>query len=100
MNDDRGYSGWRYSSYCRLSHSGMVHNHPHYDTLPVHPSPKRLESLTGYLTRLGEANGITSVDALVSMCFPHQSRRVAREQTDFPPLSLVSLASATACPES
>ena len=79
--------------------SGLVRNLVYYDALPIHPSPKRLESLTSYLTRLCEANGITSVDALVSMCFAHQSRRVAREQTDFPPLSLVSLASTTACPE-
>jgi TniQ len=80
--------------------SGLVRNLVYYDALPVHPSPKRLESLTGYLTRLCEANGITSVDALVHLCFSSQSRRVAREQTDFPPLALASLASATACPES
>lgn len=80
--------------------SDLVRKLVYYDALPVHPSPKRLESLTGYLTRLCEANGITSVDALVFLCFSSQSRRVAREQTDFPPLSLASLAVATACLES
>lgn len=79
---------------------GLVRNLGYYDALPIHPSPKRLESLTGYLTRLCEANEITSVDALVSLCFSSQSRRVAREQTDFPPLSLASLAVATTSLES
>ena len=85
---------------CNDCGQGFVGNQAYYDALPVHPSPKQLESLTGYLIRLCEANGISSVDALVSLCFASQSRRVAREQTDFPPLTLASLESATACPES
>src|SRR5262245_20423143 len=72
----------------------------YFDTLPIHPPPERLESLTGYLTRLAEANGILSIDGLSATCFPERDRRIARSIADYPPLSFTTLAHVTACSES
>jgi transcriptional regulator with XRE-family HTH domain len=58
-----------------------------------------LEPLTGYLTRLGEANLITTVDTLGALCFPTTDRRQVRTIADYPWLSFESLARVTACPE-
>jgi len=71
----------------------------YFDVMPVHEPPKRLESLTSFLTRLGEGNGLQSINELSALCFPGQDRRITRHLADYPPLSLVGLAAATACPE-
>lgn len=41
-----------------------------FDVLPYHPRPEPFESLTGYLLRLAEGNGLQSVRGLVATCFP------------------------------
>src|SRR2546425_6504953 len=36
----------------------------YFDTLPLHPRPRPLESFTSYLTRIAEANGISPLSGL------------------------------------
>jgi hypothetical protein len=48
----------------------MSPNQPDFfDVLPYHPPPEPFESMTGYLARLAQGNGIKSVRALWAMCF-------------------------------
>ncbi len=35
-----------------------------WKVLPLHPQPQPLESMTSYLTRLAEANGLQSINEL------------------------------------
>src|SRR5712671_1967805 len=69
----------------------------YFDVFPVHPQPEPLESLTSYLMRLAESNGISSMDGLSAMCFPHQDRRITREIADYPPISFDSLMTVAIC---
>lgn len=39
-------------------------NFRYIDTLPVHPHPGKLESQSGYLTRLGDMNAVTTLGQL------------------------------------
>src|SRR6266566_3426116 len=63
----------------------------YFDVLPLHPKPEYLESLTCYLMCLAELNGISSIDGLSALCFPHQDRRITREIADYPPVSFGDL---------
>jgi DNA-binding XRE family transcriptional regulator len=63
----------------------------YFDALPLHPRPEYLESLTSYLMRLAEHNGISSIDGLSALCFPHQDRRITRGIADYPPVSFGDL---------
>ena len=45
----------------------------------------------GYLTRVAQANTISSVDGLSALVFAHQDRRITRTAADFPPLSFGDL---------
>ena len=63
----------------------------YFDVLPLHPRPAYLESLTSYLMRLAELNGISSIDGISALCFPHQDRRITREVADYPPVSFSDL---------
>jgi hypothetical protein len=63
----------------------------YFDILPLHPGPEYLESLTCYLMRLAEYNGISSIDGLSALCFPHQDRRITRDIADYPPVSFGDL---------
>jgi len=63
----------------------------YFDVLPLHPEPEYLESLTSYLMRLAERNGISSIDGLSALCFPHQDRRITRDIADYPPVSFDDL---------
>jgi len=65
--------------------------------LPVHPRRKPLESLTGYFTRLGEANGITTVTAFASLVLPLNQRQVVYAMADLLPTSLDDFSTATTC---
>src|SRR6266487_738491 len=71
----------------------------YFDVLPLHPRPEYLESLTSYLMRLAELNGISSIDGLSALCFPHQDRRITRDIADYPPVSFGKLTIAGACNE-
>src|SRR5258708_4402334 len=63
----------------------------YFDVLPLHPPPESLESLTSYLMRLAAYNGISSVDGISTLCFPHQDRRITRDIADYPPVSFGQL---------
>src|ERR1700737_4236645 len=56
----------------------------YFDTLPLHPQPKKLESFISYLTRLCEANCISSMWQLGSIAFPGQSMAIVRNFKDYP----------------
>jgi len=71
----------------------------HFEVLPLHPAFHRLESYTGYLIRLAQANGIDSVDELSSVFFPTQNRRITREIADYPSLSMGRLSTISMCSE-
>lgn len=71
----------------------------YFDVLPLHPRPEYLESLTSYLMRLAEHNGISSIDGISALCFPHQDRRITRDIADFPPVSFGNLRIAVAYTE-
>jgi transcriptional regulator with XRE-family HTH domain len=71
--------------------------HYYFETLPIHPPPERLESFTSYLTRLAEANGLRSMEALASTCFFDQYVRTLRWQKDNPPVSFGQLPIAASC---
>jgi DNA-binding XRE family transcriptional regulator len=79
--------------------SGTAPSFYYFDTLPVRPQPEHLESCTSYLTRLAERNGVSSVDGLAALCFPHQDRRITRDLADYPPTSFQTLTRAAACSE-
>src|SRR6266480_2252170 len=63
----------------------------YFDVFPLHPPPEYLESLTSYLMRLAELNGISSIDGISALCFPNQDRRITRDIADFPPTSFSDL---------
>src|SRR5258707_6088600 len=65
----------------------------YFDVLPLHPKPEYLESLTSYLMRLAEHNGISSIDGLSALWFPHQDRRITRGIADYPPVTIGDLTS-------
>lgn len=69
-----------------------------FDVLPLHPQPESLESFTSYLIHLAGANGISSMDGLSALCFPHQDRRITRSITDYPPTSFDRLPAVGNCP--
>jgi len=71
----------------------------HFDTLPIHPQPEPLESLSSYLTRLAEANGLRRRQNLFRLCFPTEHYRSTYLTGDFPPPSFGYLASLAHCPE-
>jgi hypothetical protein len=41
--------------------------HPIWQLLPLHPPPEPFESMTSYLIRLAEANGLRSMDEFVGL---------------------------------
>lgn len=71
----------------------------HFDTLPIHPQPEPLESLSSYLTRLAEANGLRRIENLFRLCFPTGHSRLTFRTGDFPPPSFGGLPSLAQCPE-
>ena len=72
----------------------------YFDVLPWHPRPQPFESLTGYLTRLAQGNGLQSIEALVATCFPSQhARDHLYIPEDYPMVAWGALPTAAACPE-
>jgi hypothetical protein len=72
----------------------------YFDVLPWHPRPQPFESLTGYLTRLAQGNGLQSIQGVVVACFPGQlERKSAHIPEDYPMASWGDLPTAAACPE-
>jgi DNA-binding XRE family transcriptional regulator len=71
----------------------------YFDVLPLHPRPEYLESLTSYLMRLAEFNGISSIDGISALSFPQQDRRITRDIADYPPVLFDKLTIVGACNE-
>ncbi len=67
----------------------MSPNHlDYFDVLPYHPHPKPFESLTSYLLRLAQGNGLKWLRGVVSISFP-EPNSVQRTffQSDYSPIS-------------
>lgn len=73
--------------------------HYHFDTLPVHPQPEPLESLTSYTIRLAEANGIETRNHLHSFFFTHCCEGTMRVMADLPLADYDTLSARAACSE-
>jgi len=71
----------------------------HFDTLPVHPQPETLESLTSYAIRLAEANGIQTRNHLQHLFFPSCSEGAIRKMADLPPADYDTLSAVAVCSE-
>lgn len=71
----------------------------YFDILPVHPQPQPLESLTGYLTRLAQANAIRSPFHLAAFFCPDGNPANPPPATDHPRTSWGHLPRLTACSE-
>ncbi len=63
----------------------------YFDVLPIHPSPEPLESFTGYLTRLAEANGVQSAKSWITYLFQGRRQAIRKDATDYPPVSFSQL---------
>jgi TniQ protein len=60
---------------------------PIWKVLPLHPQPKPLEALSGYILRLAEANGLKSVNELAHLSGLRsgwRDLRLAPDYSDFP----------------
>ncbi len=71
----------------------------YFDTLSIHPQPQPLESLTSYLTRLGQHNGIKSYAGLSALFFPNDNPALIRNMADYPNIRLDHLSLISACSE-
>ena len=71
----------------------------YFDTLPLHPQPECLESLTSYLMRLGEANRLHDVYELARLCFPNQTFTYVLRLGDYPLSTPGTLSRVAVCPE-
>lgn len=72
----------------------------YFDTLPVHPKPRQLESLTSYLTRVAEANEIRQPAWLFSLMQDEavRGKRIdIRRLVDNPLQSLGAIAATVSC---
>src|SRR6266699_355350 len=72
----------------------------YFEVLSLHPKPEYLESLTSYLTRIAEMNGINGYKALATLCFPKESVRRVWSLKDYPLSSFSTLQSTLVKPES
>jgi hypothetical protein len=69
----------------------------HFDTLPIHFSPKPFETLTSYLSRLARGNGLSSRKDLSFFLLDERDySHFFRKMTDLPPLFVDRLAVVTA----
>jgi len=68
----------------------------YFETLPLHPQPKRLESLTSYLARIANENGIKSISDLSEIFEVKIDKRIF----DAPLLSFGKIALHTKCEDS
>lgn len=78
-----------------------AHRHSLWKTLPLHPHPQPLESLTGYMIRLAEANGFKSTKQLLALAGLPPSKSASWYRfPDYPvPSYCAGLAQLTGCPE-
>ncbi len=74
-------------------------DHYYFEVLPLHPPPEYLESLTSYLTRIAEMNGIDGYKALTTLCLPNEPVSRVWSLKDYPLSSLSTLQSTIVKPE-
>lgn len=74
-------------------------DHCYFEVLPLHPPPEYLESLTSYLTRIAEMNGIDGYKSLATLCLPNEPVSRVRTLKDYPLSSFSTLQSTTINPE-
>lgn len=67
------------------------------DALPPHPQPEPLESLSCYIMRVAEANGVTEIRTLYKLMGIHINK--AEQFSDFPHQFFGEVSLRTACPE-
>jgi len=79
----------------------MHRERAHWNMLPLHPQPQPLESLTSYLIRLAETNGLQSIRELVALAGgPRRKWESLYNSPDYPTPSLYAgLAQITGCSE-
>jgi hypothetical protein len=79
----------------------LADQHSIWKVLPLHPRPERLESMTSYMIRLAEANGLRSMKELVALVGIPRRRLVSLyDSPDYPaPSYYEGLAQITGCPE-
>ena len=75
--------------------------HPIWQLLPLHPPPEPFESLTSYLIRLAEANGLRSMSEFVGLLgISYGQLTSVCTSPDYPaPFALAGLAQITGCSE-
>ncbi len=71
----------------------------YFEVLPCHPFPKPFESLTSYLARLAQGNGLTTIQGLKSISFPKDHPGPVNIPPDLPPAAWGILPTVTTCPE-
>lgn len=71
----------------------------YFDTLPIHPQPEPLESLTSYVTRLADANEIRSTYHVKKIFFPNRGASAVRRMADLPLATYDALPTLAACSE-
>lgn len=70
-----------------------------FEILPLRAKPKKDESLTSLLIRIGERNRIRSITALSELLFPGRHPEVIQKCMDYPPLGINKLSKVTNIPE-
>lgn len=70
-----------------------------FEIIPLRAKPKKDESLTSLLIRLGERNRIRSITALSELLFPGRHPEVIQKCMDYPPLGIDKLSKVTNIPE-
>jgi transcriptional regulator with XRE-family HTH domain len=71
----------------------------YFDVLPYHPPPEPFESLTGYLIRLADGNGVHTVRGSVATCFPGKRWSYLYFPADRPPTCWETLPTVSVCSE-
>jgi hypothetical protein len=78
--------------------SWVHHKQAIWNVLPLHPQPQLLESLTSYITRLAEANGLQSINELRALA-AGMAFSGMKSSPDYPAPSYPGLAQITGHPE-
>ena len=67
------------------------HKQAIWNVLPLHPQPQPLESITSYITRLAEANGLQSINELGALV-GGMTFSSLKKNPDYPTVSYPGLA--------
>src|SRR5579859_3814164 len=69
----------------------------YFETLPLHPQPEPLESLSSYIMRIAEANGYDQIRTLYKLMGIYITK--AEQFSDFPHQFFGEVSLLTTCPE-